>query len=505
MVVISNLLDSMCSCLSDQACGGAPRYGFAAPPPSSSEDVQMADAPATGSASGPSPTTDGRQSSSGSPTGSIHINRSSSPRSSPSPSHFLKFRGASGTEWQSLVRRTSCGGAASAGSSTTRPSSPSIQDNNSTVMRCLDMDNAQMALAHARQQVGARAHNHHKRKASSDIFRSRHDAETMSASAESSSSSDEPLQQQQQQQQQEVSSERVASPVPLGGLCAPNLNGVVDNGPLGVRSLLRFPGLCFANPIRGSSSFEDTVNEKSSSTIDEADRPASPAYLLEQELADKQRQPERPMPLYASQQVVPLADTGIDNGPICLTDMIRQANANGGDGGAKKMRLTAPSAPAATDAKPSFAFSSSSDEEEDASVESTPATMTEGAESEAPVTPTALDAYGAIGASTNTNANTASPLSTNVQSASAPTHQITPNFTPSTSRPHKQQRMKSPGAALSGGIQALGSGPSVPELMFAGSGLPEEAPVTPGQVPMSAPPGATANVPVTPEKPYFDV
>ena len=499
MVVISNLLDSMCSCLSDQACGGAPRYGFAAaPPPSSSEDVQMADAPAP-TASVSSPATDGRQSSSGSPTGSLHSNRSSSPRSSPSPSHFLKFRGASGTEWQSLVRRTSCGAGASAGSSTSRPSSPSIQDNDSTVMRCLDMDNAQMALAHARQQVGARAqNNHHKRKASSDIFRSRHDAEA-SASAESSSSSDEPL-----QQQQEVSSERVASPVPLGGLCAPNLNGVVDNGPLGVRSLLRFPGLCFANPIRGSSSFEDNVNEKSSSTIDEADRPASPAYLLEQELADKQRQPERPMPLYASQQVVPLADTGIDNGPICLTDMIRQANANGNDGGVKKMRLTAPSAPAATVAKPSFAFSSSSDEEEeDASVESTPATMTEGAEGEAPITPTALDAYGA---STNTSTNTASPPSTNVQSASAPTHQITPNFTPSTSRPHKQPRMKSPGTALNGGgIQALGSGPSVPELMFAGSGHPEEAPVTPGQVPMSAPPGATANVPVTPEKPYFDV
>lgn len=497
MVVISNLLDSMCSCLSDQACGGAPRYGFAAPPPS--EDVQMADAPAN--TSGPSPTTDGRQSSSGSPTGSTHSNHSSSPRSSPSPSHFLKFRGANGTEWQSLVRRTSCGGAASAGSATSRPSSPSIQDNNSTVMRCLDMDNAQMALAHARQQVGARAHNnHHKRKASSDIFRSRHNAETTSASAESSSSSDEPL------QQHDVSSERVASPVPLGGLCAPNLGGVVDNGPLGVRSLLRFPGLCFANPIRGSSSFDDNVNEQQPlshvhSAMDEADRPASPAYLLEQELSDKQRQPERPMPLYASQQVVPIADTAIDNGPICLTDMIRQVNGNGNDGGAKKMRLTAPSAPAATDAKPTFAFSSSSDEEEEASVESTPATMTEGAEGEAPITPTALDAYGAIG--TSTNANTASPTSTNVQSASAPTHQITPNFTPSSSRPHKQQRRKSPGA-LSGGIHALGSGPSVPELMFAG-GHQEEAPVTPGQVPMSAPPGAAANVPVTPEKPSFDV
>lgn len=498
MVVISNLLDSMCSCISDQTCGGVPRYDFAAPPSSSSEDVQMADAPATGSASGPSPT-DGRQSSSGSPTGSLHSNRSSSPRSCPSPSHFLKFRGANGTEWQSLVRRTSCAGA-SAGSSTSRPSSPSIQDNNNnTVMRCLDMDNAQMALAHARQQVGARAHssNHaHKRKASSDIFRSRHNAETSPASAESSLSSDEPL----QQMQQDASSERVASPVPLGGLCGPNLNGVVDNGPLGVRSLLRFPGLCFANPIRGSSSFDDNTNEKSSSTTDETERSASPAYLLEQELADKQRQPERPMPLYASQQVVPIqADAGIDNGPISLTDMIRQSN---GDG-SKKMRLTAPSAPAATDTNPSFAFSSPSDEEEeDASVESTPATMTEGAEGEAPITPTALDAYDAVGTSTTTN--TASPPSTNVQSASAsaPTHQITPNFTPSTSRPNKQQRMKSPGAQ-GGGIQALDSGPSVPELMFAG-GHQEEAPVTPGQVPMSAPP-TTTNVPVTPEKPYFDV
>ena len=497
MVVISNLLDSMCSCISDQACGGGvPRHDFA--PPSFSEDVQMAD----DSPANSSPTTDGRQSSSGSPTGSTHSNRSSNSRASPSPSHFLKFRGAHGTDWHSLVRRTSCGaaGAGADSSSTSRPSSPSIQDssNNSTVMRCLDMDNAQMALAHARQQVGARAQtNHHKRKASSDIFRSRH---RTSASAESSSSSDEP-------QQEASSSERVASPAPLGGLCAPNLNG---NGPMGVRSLLRFPGLCFANPIRGSSSFDDqhNVHEQSLSTFDdEADRPASPAYLLEQELADKQRQPERPMPLYASQQVVPLADTGIDNGPICLTDMIRQANASGGNDGAKKMRLTAPSAPAATDAKPSFAFSSSSDEEEeDASVESTPATMTEGAEGEAPITPTALDADGAIGASTNASTNTASPPITNVQSASAPTHQITPNFTPSTSRPHKQQRMKSPGAALNGGgIQALGSGPSVPELMFAGSGHPEEAPVTPGQVPMSAPPGATANVPVTPEKPYFDV
>ena len=503
MVVISNLLDSMCSCISDQACGGGvPRHDFA--PPSFSEDVQMAD----DSPANSSPTTDGRQSSSGSPTGSTHSNRSSNSRASPSPSHFLKFRGAHGTDWHSLVRRTSCGaaGAGADSSSTSRPSSPSIQDssNNSTVMRCLDMDNAQMALAHARQQVGARAQtNHHKRKASSDIFRSRH---RTSASAESSSSSDEP------KQQDVRSSERVASPAPLGGLCAPNLNG---NGPMGVRSLLRFPGLCFANPIRGSSSFDDqhNVHEQSSSTFDdnEADRPASPAYLLEQELADPQRRPGRPMPLYASQQVVPTADAGIDDGPICLTDMIRQANGNGGDG-AKKMRLTAPSAPVAdADAKPSFAFSSSSDEEEeeeDASVESTPATITEGAEGEAPITPTAPDA---IGTSTTANTNTASPPSTNVQSASsAPTHQITPNFTPSTSRPHKQQRMKSPGTALNanGGIQVLGSGPSVPELLFAGGHHPEgEAPVTPGQVvPMSAPPGhATANVPVTPEKPYFDV
>jgi len=576
MVVIANLLDSMCSCLSDQACGGGggiPGYAAAAParPPSSSasEDVLMTDAAAAFSV----PTTDGRQSNNGSPTGSSV--RSSSPRSSPapSPSHFLKFRGGSGTEWKSLVRRTSCGAAsaasasASAGSGSNsadrRPSSPPTIHDADNVMRCLDMDNAQMALAHARQQVGARAHHHHhahnnshnghhnKRKASADIFRSRRS----SPESESSPSDDHLPGQPSDMDRPTDHGSRVGSPVPLGGLCAPTLRGVLDESSSsavgGVRSLLRFPGLCFANPIRGSSSDhdEEPPAQQQQDDEDEDERPASPAYLLERELAERHQQRRQPlpmpMPLYRSQQVVhaasssSVADDHSMDSPLCLTDIIRQQQQGGGS---KKMRLAPPSsAPASSANKPSFAFSSSSETEDDdyeenedveeeneeASVESTPATLltgdAAGHEQEAPITPTALDAYAAIAATTppggaaaaDSAATTTASAMTTTATATA-THQITPHFTPSASRPHKQPRMKSPFLFSGGGLQALGSGPSVPELLFAstaGGGVPQQqqqqqqAPRTPAQQ-TGGPDDYDADVrgaPVTPEKPYLDV
>ena len=465
MVVIANLLDTMCATMCDQACGPGPGYPTGQMPTDASsapsEDVAMADA----SAPAP-PTDDGRQSNNGSPTGQ---HRSGSPRSSPStrppsPGHFLKFRGKS--DWQSLVRRTSCGANSNSSSRTASPSA--IQGG------CFDVDNAQMALAHARRQVqGAHRNNkHNKRKASSDIFRSRQDeADDNSLAADAD---DLP--------------ERAASPVPLG--CGPTAMGMGGVARSAAAGLLRFPGLCFANPVRGSASLDEHEQEQDNAHLHSAarcwqeDRPASPAYLFERDLAEAEAATNTPppMPLYRSQEIVHASSSSSDDAgePICLTTMIANTR---NPTGAKKMRLTAPSAPSpATGLEPkSFHFSSSSDHDEDAgSVDSAPA---------AAVTAAAVE-----GANSSPTATTSASVAV---------------ATPSPSRPHKQARRGTTPSALHGidgdneeGIQSLmGLGPSVPEL-----DLFQQAPRTPAQQTSGLYPHDEVHAyPVTPEKPYLDV
>ena len=459
MVVIANLLDTMCATMCDQACGPGPGYPTGQMPTDASsapsEDVAMADA----SAPAP-PTADGRQSNNGSPASS---RRCSSPRSSPrppSPGHFLKFRG--GSDWQSLVRRTSCGGNYNSNSS--RPASPSpIQGG------CFDVDNAQMALAHARRQVqGAHRNNKHnkrnKRKASSDIFRSRQDeADDNSLAADA-----------------DDLSERAASPVPLG--CGPTALGMGGVARSAAAGLFRFPGLCFANPVRGSASLDehelDNAHLHSAARCWQEDRPASPAYLFERDLAEAEAATNTPppMPLYRSQGIVHASSSSSDDAgePICLTTMIANTR---NPTGAKKMRLTAPSAPSpATGLEPkSFHFSSSSDHDEDAgSVDSAPA---------AAVTAAAVE-----GANSSPTATTSASVAV---------------ATPSPSRPHKQARRgKTPSALHGDGIHTLvGLGPSVPEL-----DLFQQAPRTPAQQTSGLYPHDEVHAyPVTPEKPYLDV
>jgi len=219
-------------------------------------------------------------------------------------------------------------------------SSVSISDQNKQrgeggglgMMQCIDIGNAQDALSHARREarnvyatarggnssspVPRQASARGKRKA--DIFRSRHSPILEQAAAVAEAVEIEAK-----------GSSRVASPVPMGGFCSPDLHGIHEDGIDNIMSRVGgggasgFPSiLCFANPVRDSNSEDegdaapngDVVegDVEVDGTVPEEARSTTSTQYFDNKKFNDIVESRPPMPLYHHQAIDPLLASDAD-------------------------------------------------------------------------------------------------------------------------------------------------------------------------------------------------